>query len=329
MTRAAARITRWTALRRVLQALLVVVAILFIVRFARSHQADLGRVEWRLRPGALALASLVWAGAFGGLVILWSHSLRWWDARMRGAAALRAFFLANLARYVPGAIWQFAGLAAMSAAQGVSPVAATAAVLWQQAALLGTGAALAVALSPVALAPAFERMGIAVPGLGVRLAGALAVVGLVVLLLPRLLVPVRRLVERRVRDVKAVPHVSTSQVASYLALTTVGWIGYGVAFAVFCRAVLGGEAPPPVEAGAVYVGAYVLGILFVLVPGGLGIRESALVTGLTPFVGVDRALLLAIGSRLWLTALEILGALAFLAVGAGRTAALTAPAEDR
>ena len=42
---------------------------------------------------------------------------------MRGAAALRVFFLANLARYVPGGVWQFAGLAAMSAAQGVPPVA--------------------------------------------------------------------------------------------------------------------------------------------------------------------------------------------------------------
>src|SRR5689334_7882429 len=163
MMRAAARLTRSTALRRILQAGIVVAAVLFVWRFARDKQADLRRVDWRVDAALLAAASLVWAISFGELVLLWARSLRWWDTGMRGAAALRAFFLSNLARYVPGVVWQFAGLATMAAAQGVSPVAATAAVLWQQAALLATGLALALALAPVALAPAFARVGVAVP----------------------------------------------------------------------------------------------------------------------------------------------------------------------
>ena len=329
MTRTSAKLARSTVPRRVAQLILVVAAVGFIWRFAVRHGADLGRVEWRVSYPAILLASLVWALAFGGLVLLWSHSLRWWDARMRRGAALRVFFLSNLARYIPGAVWQFAGLAAMSAAQGVSPVAATAAVLWQQAALLGTGMVLAVALSPVALAPAFARLSLPIPSLGTRLTLALVLVAAAVVVVPRLLHPLRRVIERRFRDVKAVPHVSPARMAAYLALTTASWIGYGVAFGLFCRAVLGDAAPPMVEAGAIYVAAYVLGILFIIVPGGIGIREGALVASLTPLVGADRALFLAIASRLWLTALEIVGALIVLALGAGRPAPAAAADAER
>src|SRR4051794_16306442 len=98
-------------IRRVLQAVLFVAALLFVWRFARDHQADIGRVPLKIAVLPLLLASAVWALAFGGLVILWERSLRWWGAQMRSVAALRVFFLSNLARYLPGGVWQFAGLA--------------------------------------------------------------------------------------------------------------------------------------------------------------------------------------------------------------------------
>src|SRR3569832_499755 len=91
--------------RHVLQAILVAAALVFLWRFARAHQADIGRVPLRIAYAPLALASIVWAVAFGELVLLWSWCLSWWGARMRGLAALRVFFLSNLARYVPGGIW--------------------------------------------------------------------------------------------------------------------------------------------------------------------------------------------------------------------------------
>jgi hypothetical protein len=222
------------------------------------------------------------------------------------------FFLSNLARYVPGGVWQFAGLAAMSAAEGVSPVAATAAVLFQQAALLATGSALALALSPIALETYLARWGIALPSLATRLTLAAAIVIVMVALLPPLLRPLRRVVERRIRDVRAIPHVTPLQLAAYIAATTTGWIGYGVSFALFARAVLPDTALSPLTAGAIYVAAYVAGIIVIILPGGIGVREGVLVAALTPLIGVDRALYLAITSRVWLVALEVLGALVFL-----------------
>ena len=148
--------------------------------------------------------------------------------------------------------------------------------------------------------------------MGVRLTVVVVVVAALIALLPLVLPALRRAIEPRVRDVRAVPHVTASQLAVYIGCTFAGWIGYGVSFIIFAHAVLGAGAPPPVEGASIYVAAYVAGILTVIVPGGVGVREGVLVTALTPIIGIDRALFLAITSRLWLVALEILGALAFV-----------------
>jgi hypothetical protein len=76
-----------------------------------------------------------------------------------------------------------------------------------------------------------------------------------------------------------------------------------------------------VTAGSAFVASYVAGIIAVFAPGGLIVREAALVAALGPTLGGSHAFLLAVASRVWLTALEILGALAVLAAGAGRRAA--------
>jgi len=91
------------------------------------------------------------------------------------------------------------------------------------------------------------------------------------------------------------------------------WIAYGVAFWLFGLALLGDAAPSVLPAAAVFIGSYVAGIIAVFAPGGLGVREAAMVILLSPVTGPAPALLLAIASRLWLVALEILTALGVLA----------------
>jgi uncharacterized membrane protein YbhN (UPF0104 family) len=58
-----------------------------------------------------------------------------------------------------------------------------------------------------------------------------------------------------------------------------------------------------------FTGSYVLGLLAVFAPGGILVREAALVATLGPALGPPSALLVAVGSRLWLLALELLTAL--------------------
>jgi len=286
-------------------------ALWFLVRTARPHWATLTNLPQPLAWGPLLAASLLWLGSYTMLVLLWAESLRWWGARLGPFAALRVFFLANLARYVPGGIWQFTGLAALAVEQGISPAAAAGAVLVQQLVLLATGLVLALDLAPALISPHAA----ALPPLLTALAGA-AGLGALMILFPLLLPILKRRLERLTQRTLPLPHASTSGFAMFVAGSGLGWAGYGAAFWLFTRAMLGAAAPGPVTAGAAFVASYVAGIIAVFAPGGIVVREAALVAALGPSVGPQYALLLAVGSRVWLTVLELCATLGVLAVGA-------------
>jgi uncharacterized membrane protein YbhN (UPF0104 family) len=65
---------------------------------------------------------------------------------------------------------------------------------------------------------------------------------------------------------------------------------------------------------AVFTSSYLLGFLALFAPGGVGVREVAMATALAR-AGVDvaSAAILVVTSRLWLTVLEVVPALVFLA----------------
>ena len=300
------------ALRALAQAVALGAAVWVLLRTAQPHWHTLVALRFSVHWGWLVIASVVWLGSFTLLVGLWATSLRWWQQRLDFATALRMFVLTNLARYIPGAVWQFMGLAAFAIEERVSPVAVTSAVLMQQLVLLATGVLLSLALAPALLGPTTA----ALPPWG---APALVVTGLLFLMwvfpvaLPALQRRLEALLHRNLP--LPMPKPPVASFALYLVGTVLGWVGYGASFWLFAHAWLGDAAPGPLLAAAAFVASYVAGIIAVFAPGGIVVRETALVAALRGTIGTDPAFLLAVSARLWLIALEIVGASVVIALG--------------
>jgi len=284
-------------------------AVWLLLRTSRLHWDTLVAVRLTVQWGWLAGGSILWLGSFVCLVRLWAASLNWWQQRLDFRAALSMFVLTNLARYIPGTIWQFAGLAAFAVAERVSPVAAASAVLLQQLVLLGTGVLLSLALAPAFLSPAAA----ALPPWA---ALVIVVAGLVLLmsLFPVALPALQRRLEALLHRTLPMPQPPAAGFARYVVGSTLGWLGYGASFWLFARAVLGAAAPGPVLAATAFIASYVAGIIAVFAPGGIVVRETALVAALGSHIGREHAFLLAVSARLWLVALEILVAAVVIAV---------------
>lgn len=304
--------TRAPGWRRVAQIVLVAAALFVLAGLLRREWPRLREVPIAPDAALLAAATITWVVAFALLAGAWARSLGWWGDRLRSRDALRIFFLSNLARYIPGAIWQFAGLAALTSGAGVSPLRATAAVLLQQLVLLGTGLVLAIMLSPEFLGPAIGGSMTSTPAPW-RIAAALALLALFTMILPRSMPLVRRGLQRFARRDLVVPRMSSLDFAGHVGVAAVALVLYGLSFWLFGRGVLGAAAPILWLAVAAYVAAYVVGILAVFAPGGIGFREGALTAALAPAIGLERALFLALGARLWQIGIEVLGALVSLA----------------
>lgn len=325
------RATPWTSrwLKRLAQSAVVAVAVVYLIRLVVRHSAELGDLRLTIAYGPLLAASLLTLGGYFVNVVVWVASLRWWDAHVRLMSALRIWFLSNLARFIPGVVWQFAGLASMSYSVGLSPVAATGAILLQQVGLLCTGLVVALMLAPGFIpawsagldqssragrvAQAVAHATLDAPAV-LRFAVGAAIVILLVIVLPRLLEWAARLWRRMTGKGVALPRLTWQRTAGYLGALTVPWILYGVAFWLFGLALLGPGAPPLGAAMAAFVTSYVAGIIVVIAPAGLGIREVVLYSSLAPVIGARNALVLSVLSRVWLVAVEVVGALVVLAL---------------
>lgn len=298
---------RW--LRAGAQLVLIGGAVLFLVKTTREHAGTFSSwtpaIDW---PPLLAASALV-VGAFVFMVATWAMSLRWWSASVSFLSALRIWSLSNLARFIPGAVWQFAGLAALAVDERISPVSATAAVLLQQLVLLATGIVVAVSMAPGWIEPV-------APGLSPIAAVSVAIIGLVALatLIPLSLPAVGRLLGRIAKRDITWPTVALRAFAGYTGALVLPWLAYALAFWLFAVALLGSSAPAVGVAGGAFVASYVAGIIAVFAPAGIAVREAAMVAMLTPILDAQSALLLAIGSRLWMIALEILTAVVVVAL---------------
>ena len=266
-----------------------------------------------LRWGRVLLSCVLVLGAYAVLFETWRVTLKIWDAHLRFAPATRIWFVSNLGRYVPGKIWQISAMGVMARREGVSPVAATGSALVVNLANIVSGCVVAFATGPSVLEVAAAS--------GRAIAVVLVVMALAMLLAaPWLLSWIAQRAEGITGRAVAMPAtISSRAVLAAVAGTGIAWLLYGFAFRLLAEGVLPASASGR-AAGyiAAYVVSYLAGYLALFAPGGIGVREAVLVLALSGAGGVSQAdaLVLAVASRLWLTALEVLPGVLFLLAGA-------------
>lgn len=262
------------------------------------------RLSWSYL-GASAVVVLI---AYALLIETWRLMLRAWNGRLPYGEATRIWFISNLGKYVPGKVWQIAAMAVMTQQQGVSPVAATGASLTVNLANILSGFVV-VLLTGGGVLQLSSRAGPA---------GAAVIVGLIfvgLLLLPLVLPLSASAAARLTGRAFAMPRIPPRAIWSAAVGTAVAWVLYGLAFELLVAGVFGSAPGNWTAYTAVFTSSYLVGYLALVAPGGIGVRETMLVAGLTALSlsTEPRAWLLALVSRLWLTVLEIVPGIVFIA----------------
>ncbi len=290
---------------RALQAVVLVGAAYYLARVAAPDWPAIRSRELAWRIGPLAVSGVLVLATLAVLLAAWTASLHWCGAQVRYRDAARIWFTANLARFIPGTVWQFASLAAMAARFQVSMIAATATVLLEQVVLLMTGLLVIAVLTPAVLHATWWQTALATA----------AVLGAAGLALPRPTGRVGHWLETRLPGIRLLwSGVTPARLAGFTALLVVPWVLYGIAFRFLAVGILGS---PPGSWGfyiAAFTGSYVAGVIAVFAPAGLLVREAALIGLLSPLLGSGDAVILAAASRIWLTALEVLAAIFVIAL---------------
>ncbi len=279
------------------QFLFFTVAVVYFVLQVRNEWSDFVAIPATIHPDWLrVLGSTAWvAASYIVLIETWRQIVVAWGGKLSWPAAARIWFISNLGRYLPGKVWQIGAMGALAQEAGVSSVAAVGSALVVN--LVNLLAGLLVVLV------AGSRL---VVGYGPALVTALVVFCVLVLGSPWLLPPLVRLANRVTRRNIPIPAIPPLAIIFAVAGCSLAWNLYGLAFHDLTVAIFGGAAGRPTYYTAVFTLSYLAGYIVLFAPGGLGVRETSLIT-LLAAAGLEtgaQAAVLAIASRLWLTVVE-------------------------
>lgn len=300
------RPSRARSVRRWLAPLLAVSLIAFLVYVAARDWSSLSSLRWSAHPHLLAAHFGFLSALFGLLVVGWKHAVESCGFSMSPATAASTWLVPNLGKYVPGKVFMFAGRIGLAHRAGMRRAVALTAMTYEHLMMI-------FATYPFMVVSALDKIdqyNVAAVGLII----GIGVAALVVLMYPRAL---RALLDLALRKMNRQPLTSTPcsrDSWKLLSIYTSSFVCYGASGAYLARAFGIGADLPPSVIGAAFVSAWVIGFVSMLTPGGLGVREAALVLLLAPEVSRGDAVALALAGRLTWTVMEIGGVLAGLVI---------------
>ncbi len=302
-----------TALVWIAQALLAVILIAFVGRSVFLNWTELGTLDvtFQIRPLWIIAAAMTVLLTYGILIEAWRRIVLGWSQTLNYGPAMRIWCLSNLGRYLPGKVWSVAGLAVLAQQAGVAGWAAAGSAVVMQMMAIGTGALVVSVGAPGAATP-------------LALTVAVCRAGCVVIFL--VWEPLVNRIVRMIRpglEFRALP-VQTALLAT--AVTLASWLAYGMAFWMLANGIFGGADLSAFQATGVFAAGYIVGLLALFAPGGVGVRELVFVALLAPVLGSGGALGLSIAARLLLTATELLAALGALLVDRRKEISVDTPA---
>jgi len=283
--------------------LLITLALVGGITWAIYHQwtsVQEHRLEAHPKWGYVALSGAVFLATYAVLIATWRGMLSAWNARLAFWDAARIWCVSNLGRYVPGKVWQIIAMAKMAADRQVSPLAAAGSAILSTIVNIACGTAVAMITGWQAL----QSVSHGKAALGTVMIGVVIAAILALPFVTPWLMRVYTKVSGREIAIGAPP---MRAIVIAIVGNTLSWIMYGVAFRLLVVGVVGNASGSLWSYLAAYASSYVLGYLALVVPGGLGVRDGAMVSVLTALglATSAQALLVAVASRLWLTILEI------------------------
>ncbi len=221
------------------------------------------------------------------------------DAR----TTVRVYFVAGLARFIPGSLWQFAGLAVLGRESGIPALASAAAGAIGNVVFLGAGVVfLAFTMPGLNGATAlFAGTGVAA-GLGAAGwlfaasgPGARARVWLA-----------RRAPERVRPALELVGRIRPAHALAWTLGYGASWVLLGASFTVFVTAFVPGSLEHFRALSGVMAFAYIGGYIVLFAPAGIGVREGIMGLALVGLVPAPAIVLISLAQRVWFFAAELL-----------------------
>lgn len=286
-------------LKQIARWIVIFTIFVFLGKMVWENWTQVKDASFTLRPLSLVLSTIIFA--FSYFIQLWA----WYLITLKLGIALsiretmESWFYSQLGKYLPGKIWLLLGRFYLYESKGKSKKLISTALYFEMVTIIMAGGIIFFAsLFLFKEAPSFF--------LGGQIGWAILLLGIAFLLIyPRFLQKIMNwFLIRFKRETITLP-ISYRDVLRILSICILAWLIGGVGFYLFVDSLY----PVPSRYFLFFTGSLAvsstLGLVAVFAPGGLGVREGALVYLLTHLIPAPIAVILSVMTRLWMTLIEI------------------------
>lgn len=276
-----------------LHASLVTVSIVIMIAALVRQWEQIELMEWSIKPILMTLA-------VAGLTLHFFLAAYGWHLITRAVGghiivrrSIQIWLLSSITKYLPGGIWSYASRASMAKQENMSIPAVTTSLYLET--ILLASASLAVGLPALLVSS----------GLPVTPLQAGLLLALFALMVhPRFLGLLRRLPGPVGEAFAEVRLPTTMQLVGLYLYYLAFFMLFGLVFSIFAKSLydLPLQIFPYLAASIVL--AFCIGFIAIIFPSGIGIREGVLFLLLSAVLPDSVSLLIAVGSRLWVTFTE-------------------------
>jgi uncharacterized membrane protein YbhN (UPF0104 family) len=295
--------------RRAIGVGVVVLVAVFLVAFLATQWGRLPDYDWEFRPAWLLVSAVATTLFYVIQCEAWRGILASLGEHIDARAARAIWGKSLLARYVPTNALMVVGRVVMAERHGATKRGVLASIVYE----LGLAVVTAVVVGAYFV--------ITLPRLDDQ-AGRYAILVVVPLALvalhPRVFEPLANFALRKLGRAALPATLPFGRVLELALVYLVGWVVMGIAVVGFASALHPLDAEDIAFAAAAYPVAFCASVATFVVPGGLGTRDAALAISLAAVLPAAVATAIAVGFRIFQTAVELLFVAAVTAMGRGR-----------
>jgi hypothetical protein len=304
--------TRWL---RLVAGALVFVAFAAVVL---DNWRQLTDTSWHFDIAPLALSACILLITYYLSILGWHRIMASLGGTCTFEYTARVWLYSNLARYLPGSVWFAVGRVVLSSDVGISPVTASVGVVLEIAFLIISHVLVVMGTWPLWVSYTLPNMPSLRLGSVQGVLSTVLIIGAVIVVHPKVLkwglAQYQRLRSRGARGAGEVNsgrethgiRLQYRDTLQILVIYVVQALLIGGAFYFLARALV----PLPLNWMPFVVGvfalAWLIGYVSLFVPSGLGVREGVLAYLLSPTVTEPVAVMIAVLSRAWVMAGELL-----------------------
>ncbi len=284
-------------LKTAIKYLLPLLIILFLARSIHTNWQQIREYPWQFDFPMLALATLFSSTWFFLRTWIWSQLVREMHEHVPYWPAFRVFMISEVARYVPGKIWQYVSRIYLAQKYRIPPALTLTSALVELLMVMVAAGVITLANASRILPVLDEQY---------RPFYVLALLVALALVHPKSLKLWSRVLAKFLRQEWVPFDVRYSHLVMILAASLLTWALTGFGFALFVQALTSGTDGHTLQLATIYAASWLIGLLAIMVPAGVGVREGTMTLLLAIILPHPTAAVIAIAARLWTTLLEVL-----------------------